>query len=262
MFERQIASRAGVAIPVELRFDEYDPDIVENRVLLAALMTIEAVVTNTQLRRSLANLRLMLDGVARWPAGSPVPEIPWTRLNLRYRPAVEIARLFLDRRSIEFGSAGIAGRGFMIDMPRVFEAFLEVALGAELEAEGGEVKAQRTTMLDEASEITMYPDLTWWIDGTCCAVIDAKYKQVHNDDYPNADAYQMLAYCTRLGLSEGWLVYADLDGGKPLSHVIREAGVTIRVESVELGGELVELDKSVKALASKIAGASYSRPTL
>ena len=40
------------------------------------------------------------------------------------------------------------------------------------------------------------------------AVIDAKYKAEKPAGYPNADLYQMLAYCTALRLSDGHLVYA------------------------------------------------------
>ena len=106
------------------------------------------------------------------------------------------------------------------------------------------MRAQYRTTLDEGDEIGLLPDITWWRDGRCRAVVDAKYKRVSNASYPNADAYQMLAYCTRLGLDEGWLIYADLDGGRTASQVIRNAGVTIRVESIDLGGPIERLEAS------------------
>jgi len=252
LFERQIASRAGVAIPVALRFDEFDLDIVENRVLLAALRRVEPVVDDPALSRSLGRLRRVLDGVTPWAGGRPVPEIPWTRLNERYRAAIRLARLLLDHGSLEFDVGSVDGRAFLVDMPRVFETFLTASLTDALAKSGGEVRAQHPTTLDEGDEIGMRPDITWWRDGRCRAVVDAKYKRVRNANYPNADAYQMLAYCTRLGLDEGWLVYADLDGGRPVSQVIRNAGVTIRVESIDLGGPIERLEVSVRALAEQL----------
>ena len=254
LFDRQIARRAGALVPVELRFDEYDLDIVENRVLLAALHRVEPLVNDAALARSLGHLRRALDGVAPWPGGRPVPEFRWTRLNRRYRPAVRLARLLLDRESLEFGDGGIAGRGFLIDMPRVFEAFLTRALTEALAGSGGEVRAQHATALDEGGEIAMRPDITWWRDGRCQAVVDAKYKRANDARHPNADAYQMLAYCTRLGLDEGWLVYADLDGGVPRSRTVRNAGVTIHVEAIDLGGSIERLDVSVRSLAGRLTG--------
>lgn len=224
LFDRQIARRAGVTIPVELRFDEYDRDIVENRVLLAALRRVEPLVDDASLSCTLARLRRKLDGVTPWPSGRRVPEIPWTRLNRRYRAAIRLARLVLERQSLEFDEGSVDGRGFLIDMHRVFEAWLTAALSETMTGFGGDLRAQHPTALDEADTISMYPDITWWRDGRCRAVIDAKYKRVQNASYPNADAYQMLAYCTRLGLGEGWLVYAALEGSPEPSRVIRNAG--------------------------------------
>ena len=51
----------------------------------------------------------------------------------------------------------------------------------------------------------------------------------------------MLAHCTRLGLDGGWPIYADLDGGSPTSRAIREAGVTVHVEAINLGGSIEQL---------------------
>ena len=48
------------------------------------------------------------------------------------------------------------------------------------------------------------------VNGRPVAVFDAKYKLERTSfGYANADAYQMLAYCTALGLPRGWLVYAQ-----------------------------------------------------
>ena len=87
-------------------------------------------------------------------------------------------------------------------------------------------------------------------------MVDAKYKRVRNDRHPNADAYQMLAYCTRMGLETGWLIYAGLSGERPVSRVIRNAGVTIRAEAIDLGGSIERLEASVRALAGRLAEAA------
>ncbi|MFG2286192.1 hypothetical protein ACGFOU_09035 [Streptomyces sp. NPDC048595] len=57
------------------------------------------------------------------------------------------------------------------------------------------------------------------------AVADAKYKAEKRGGYPDADLYQMLAYCTALGLPEGHLIYAK--GNVPhASHRVRHAGTS------------------------------------
>ena len=62
--------------------------------------------------------------------------------------------------------------------------------------------------LDQAGQVPLRPDIVWKIGGTTAAVIDAKYKAEKPAGYPNADLYQLLAYCTILGLPVGHLVYA------------------------------------------------------
>jgi 5-methylcytosine-specific restriction enzyme subunit McrC len=62
--------------------------------------------------------------------------------------------------------------------------------------------------LDQAAKVTLRPDIVWKIRGSPVAVVDAKYKSEKPVGYPNADLYQLLAYCTILGLRKGHLVYA------------------------------------------------------
>lgn len=95
--------------------------------------------------------------------------------------------------------------------------------------------------------------VTWWSGDRCLAVIDAKYKRSTSDDYPNADAYQMLAYCTRLGLRRGILVYADLDGQAGDSTIIRNAGIEIVVTALDISGSIEDLRSSVSALAELVS---------
>ena len=65
-------------------------------------------------------------------APGAVPEIRYTRLDEHYRPAVELARLIIENSSLELFEGEVAGASFLIDMNRVFEQFLYVALGEAL----------------------------------------------------------------------------------------------------------------------------------
>ena len=255
LFDQQLSSRAGLVMPVELRFDEYEPGIIENRVLKAALMVVEQAVGAGQpaLRRRLTHLRFQLDGVEPWTRGRQVPEIPFSRMNELYRPALVLSRLVLDGHSLEFPDQKHRGRGFLFDMNRVFESFLEAGLRKELERIGGQVRGQERVYLDEAGTVLMKPDITWWRRGRCSAVVDAKYKRTTSQDYPNADAYQMLAYCTRLRLGRGWLVYADLGEEAGGTTIVRGPGTEIVVRAVDISGTIEQLEAGVTELAREIA---------
>ncbi len=94
----------------------------------------------------------------------------------------------------------------------------------------------------------MRPDLLCRRHGTPAAVADAKYKAERPEGFPNADLYQMLAYCTVLGLGEGHLVYAK--GNEPVSiHTVQNADVTIQCYALDLGAEPADLLRQIDGLA-------------
>ena len=258
LFDRQLSRRPGIQIPTELRYDEYEINIIENRVLKTALGIVERNLQDPALTRRLAHLRFRLDGVEPWPIGMAVPDINFTRMNERYRPALALARLILERRSLEFPDQTQRGSGFLFNMNHVFEKYVEAGLRRALQGQGGRVDGQRITHLDEADTVLMKPDITWWLGDHCLAVVDAKYKRTTSDDYPNADAYQMLAYCTRLGLQRGLLVYADLDGQSNGSTIIRNAGIEIVVTALDISGSIKALQSSVTELAELVTASAES----
>jgi 5-methylcytosine-specific restriction endonuclease McrBC regulatory subunit McrC len=74
------------------------------------------------------------------------------------------------------------------------------------------------------------------VRGSAVAVIDAKYKAEKPAGYPNADLYQLLAYCTILGLRSGHLVYAK-GNEKPVLHVLCRSASRFSVMALILSRE-------------------------
>jgi len=108
--------------------------------------------------------------------------------------------------------------------------------------------------MDTAGQVRLRPDIVWKIRGSAVAVIDAKYKAEKPAGYPNADLYQLLAYCTVLGLRSGHLVYAK-GNEKPARHVVRRSGIEIFCHAVELDQEPDALMGHMRDLAQTIASA-------
>ena len=138
-------------------------------------------------------------------------------------------------------------------MNKVFEDFVSIALRESIARFGGELKLQWRGRLDQAGAIRIIPDLTWWVGGSCRAVADAKYKALDLSSMPNADAYQMLAYCTALSLERGFLIYAKDAGEKPATHHIRNAAAVIEVRTLDVEVEPELLLRQVDVLADEIA---------
>ena len=96
-----------------------------------------------------------------------------------------------------------------------------------------------------------WADITIWRAGQCAAIVDAKYKRLADERFPNADTYQMLAYCTAFGLSHGTLVYAHdpAEEGR-MHHLV--GGSTIHIRTVDVQSEPAELLSQVDALATAL----------
>ena len=120
---------------------------------------------------------------------------------------------------------------------------------------------QDRNYFDEAAEVALRPDIVWKIRGSPAAVIDAKYKAEKPAGYPNADLYQLLAYCTVLGLHNGHLVYAK-GNETPAHHVVRRSGIEIFCHAVDLDQPPDALLVQMSDLAERIAATRGFSPRL
>ncbi|MFH8973571.1 McrC family protein [Streptomyces sp. NPDC017890] len=231
----QIRRRFGAMLPVEVVYDEFTIDIAENRVLRTAverLLRLPGVPRDV--RRGLLHQRARLADVTPVVRGQRMPRWQPTRLNARYQSALRLAEVLLGGGSVEHAPGGLRIDGFLFDMNQLFEDFVTVALREALNGSGLVARLQDSHHLDEASAIRMRPDFVLYgPDGAPCAVADAKYKAEKRGGYPDADLYQMLAYCTALGLPEGHLVYAK-GNGSHTAHRVRHAGILIHQHALDL----------------------------
>ncbi|MEU0270861.1 restriction endonuclease [Streptomyces sp. NPDC006307] len=249
----QIRLRFGAALPVEIEYDEFTTDIAENRILRAAverLLRLPGVPAGV--RRRLLHQRARLADANLLVRGQPPPKWQPTRLNSRYHHALRLAEAVLDETSVEHAVGGLRVDGFLFDMNKLFEDFVTVALREACRAHGQSARLQDPHHLDEAAAIRMRPDLVLYgPDGAVRAVVDAKYKAEKREGFPDADLYQMLAYCTALGLSEGHLVYAR-GNASHAAHTVRHAGIVIHQHALDLDQDPAGLLRDVQTLAARL----------
>jgi 5-methylcytosine-specific restriction enzyme subunit McrC len=243
----------GLPVPVAVEYDDFTVDIAENQILLMALRRLLVVPKiSIQARRRLQRLRLMLGDVNAPPRGAGPPTWRRSRLNVRYQPALAVAQIVLAADSFEHHVGDLRVTGYMFDMWRVFEDFVTVALSESLRSYGGRSVCQKPLSLDVRRRVTMKPDLMWENSGAVRAVVDAKYKAERPEGFPNADLYQMLAYCTVLGLDEGHLIYAK--GDEPVDlHTVEGSGVVIHCHALDLSAPPAELLRHVDYLARLVS---------
>lgn len=262
-FADQMRRHHDRLIPLEITHARYTTDIAENRLLRAASDTLLRLPDRlpVDVRGELLRLRVRLADITPVTHGDQPPVWRPSRLNARYQHALRLAELVLRGASVEHWPGDVTVRGFMFDMANVFEDFVTVALREALENHGGHCVLQASHHLDENNAIRVVPDFVCYrTDGTPLAVADAKYKAEKPEGFPDADLYQMLAYCTALNLREGHLVYAR--GNAPHGMLrVRNVGITIHQHALDLEllptALLDQIDRIADLLVS--AGQSVSQ---
>lgn len=243
-FDNQIRRRPGSTVPIEVRYDDFSPDIAENQILLAAIHLMLGVPRlDGEIRRRLLHLGARFAGVRRLVPGSPTPRWQPTRLNDRYHAALGLAEVLLRHSSTRTGVTGITMSAFVVVMWKVFEDFVTTALIEALAEHPGYSTPQLPVYLtgtggwregltgrgpdDPHGDVLMSVDVVHFDGcGTPEVVFDAKYKLASSTGrYANADHYQMLAYCTALEVPAAWLIYAG--GGADIRRKVKSVGVEV-----------------------------------
>lgn len=254
----QLRRRPGLALPLEVTYDDHTPDIPENRILLGAvhrLLRTPGVAPVT--RAALHGLVSRLDGVTAPVPGAPLPRWTPTRLNQRYQQALGLAGLVLSGSSYELESGRrVSVDGMLVTMWRVYESFLGQALGEALRQRvGGRPQTPDLShFLDTARRHPLKPDLVHHLSGPV-VIADAKYKP----ERERGDLYQMLAYCLRFGLSDGHLVYVS--GAEDTVHVpVASATVRLHRHVLDITLPHRELGDRIAALADTMLACPPPRP--
>jgi 5-methylcytosine-specific restriction enzyme subunit McrC len=167
------------------------------------------------------------------------------RLAEGYRPLLDLCRLLADA----LGPSDVAGAmpcpAFLLDMERVFERSVTRGVTeAFTDADGWTAAAQQTHVV--APGVEMRPDVTVYRDGRPIMVVDAKWKRPVGAPSP-ADLYQMLAYCTALGVGRAALVYPgrrDSVQAFPLHH----APIRVEMHTLRVVGEPARCLRSLKRM--------------
>ncbi|TCC20789.1 McrC family protein [Kribbella speibonae] len=254
-FDDQLRRRPGSVLPIEVRYDEFSPDIAENQILLAAIHLMLGVPRlQPETRRRLLHLAARFSGVTRLLPGTPAPAWQPSRLNDRYQSALGLAEVLLRHSSTRVAAHGVEMSAFVVVMWEVFEDFVTVALKEALAGYPGYLESQLPAYLTGDGDWTE-GDVSMRVDvvhrderGKPDVVFDAKYKLASSTGtYANADHYQMLAYCTSLQVSVAWLIYAG--GSKDIRRRIKNTGVEVVAAPINLRRTPQEILARVRQIA-------------
>ncbi|MDQ3167964.1 MAG: McrC family protein [Chloroflexota bacterium] len=234
------------------RFDEFTWDIPENQVVRQVVHLLGGWVRRPDLRLRLRRIDGTLAEVSptTMPA-SAIDRFTYHRLNDDYRPIHRLCRLFLAGSSLSEHEGPIDFRAFLIDMNRLFEAFVTEVLRARAPVRT-RLRSQSQLFLGHEKKVEMRPDLAVDRDGTTVLVADCKYKRLDASEFRHHDVYQLFAYCVAADVDRGLLIYpAHTD---PIHHEvrIRHVPIAIRHTSIDLGGSLESLGRACDGLATDV----------
>jgi 5-methylcytosine-specific restriction enzyme subunit McrC len=255
----QCRRRYGLPLPLEVRYDDYTVDIAENRLLLAAAVRLLRLPgVPGPIRKQLRRLRQRLDGVSAVAPGGELPGWLPNRLNARYHTALGLAELVLRGGSYELADGStVRVDGLLLWMWRVFENFVTLALSDALRPHGGRCGLQDRHRLFRREQVWLRPDLVYYQAESGgreepVSVLDVKYKIEQNVRGNNSDRYQILAYCTVLGLARGHLVYAE-GATAPTTHVVNgPQDIQIVQHALDLNQPPPQLLAQIGALATQL----------
>ena len=126
----RVEEEALAGVRGRIRFDDFTEDIEVNRLLKAAIRRLGRLrIRSIKARRSLRSFDQALMRVSDVDYDPRrLPEFDWNRLNAHYRTATELAKLILRSSSFELRRGNVRSAAFLVDMNKVFEDFVVLAL--------------------------------------------------------------------------------------------------------------------------------------
>lgn len=234
------------------RYAEFTWDVPENQIIRQVVYALSRSPLRSPLRLRLQQLDGML-GDIRPTAWSPsvFDQFVYHRLNDDYRPIHQLCRLLLEGASLSEHQGMIDFRTFMIDMNRLFEAFVTQLLRERAPA-GISVSPQARVHLGHDRKVPMAIDLLVRDRGRPVLVADCKYKRRTESAAHGHDVYQVLAYCTDTNVQRGMLIYPAHIGSTQDELIIRHTNVVIRRLALDLNCEGAAFQAECDAFAASV----------
>lgn len=256
-------------------FDEFTADNQLNRVLRYVVERLYQLTRNFHNRQMLHELQQWMEEVTLLSKVNveDLRLIPITRLNQRFEPLLNLARLFLENESLQLSSGNFQTFAFALDMNKLFEEFV-ISFISRHRQEILPTQLQDCELLPQSLGAVRYlaknssnqqvfqlkPDLVMRQKGGFPLIMDTKYKRLKEGDrklgVSQADFYQMYAYAQRYKCANVLLIYPQVEGMTELSARFDIEGRTITAATIDLCGDLSkqgERDKLLERLRGLFA---------
>jgi len=276
LFSKHLLSNITKQNLFYLKTDEFDPNNQLNRIFAYVSRQLYATTSNIKNRQMLSELNLLLsDVVYGHISHSDAHKIHINRMNERFRPSLDLAKLFLSGNTLQLTSNTFKTATFLIDMNSLFEDFIAKIVKQETDENSivytqgphehlvtGELISQEFI---PAKIFQMRPDITISnrITNQNEHVIDTKYKILDSQQrklgVSQEDLYQMYAYSHKYGVRDITLIYPEQTDELSInkSYIIDEQ-CSVHIRTVNLNRDIRSNLASVKKEVRSIIHAHSS----
>ena len=241
---------------VYVGFDEFDCDVLLNRILKAGCLVMLGMVRDVKVQKTLRETLLYLADVSDVMIGAhDFDALHMDRQSERFAPLIEFCRIVLTQRSPAPQTGKSDTFSLLFPMEQLFEQFVgyfiqrhasEFGLRREqvrLQARG---RIKHLLRRDNRKVVRMLPDIH--IDDEnnhAKRIVDTKWKRLKVDEedrrngVSQADLYQLYAYATRYKCQRNVLLYPKVGGATGGTFTLADDPATeIHVAQIDLNRDL------------------------
>jgi 5-methylcytosine-specific restriction enzyme subunit McrC len=256
----QLRDAGGRKDRLHCRYEEFTVDVACNQLSKATAdlvlrSPLLAPAVGALLRRALAPFA----EVASVPIGpDSFDAVTLDRLTEPYRPLLALCRLLVEGLSADCAAGPVPYPAFLLDMERVFERYCTAAVVQHLAGDAVLTAAvqqwrRAAAPVDGQPDLSLRPDLVVQRRGRPVLVLDAKWKRPPATALVTEDVYQVLAYCTALGVRRAVLVYPGRRD-RVWTYRLEQGSIRLAVRTLRVTGSGAECERSVRRLLRGLGG--------
>lgn len=245
------------------RFEEFSADVPCNQVPKATVeLLLQSPWLGSEIRAALKRELEPFSEVQSITLGPDTFPAATDHLTQSYQPLLDLCRLLFESLRPSESAGSIHCPTFLLNMEQVFERYVTRGVQEAFADSLFTVAVQRTHSVNQPTpglpDLQMRPDIVLLRNGEPVLVIDAKWKLLRRSPLVTDDVYQVLAYCTALGVRRAVLVYPgkrDRVWKYPLAH----APITVEIRKLRVVGSRKQCRRSLLQMAKISAQGSQER---
>ncbi len=232
-----------------LQYQEFTVDTVLNRVFKTTLLALLHLLKKPNNKRLVKKALIFFDDVVETKISEKIlSQVVFTRLNHRYLPLFNMAKMFLHKSQPGIFSSDKLSFHYLIKINDLFETFIFEAMKLVFNSDEVTIKHHEPIkylgLLGNENFLQLKPDIIATINGNYHSIIDAKYKSCLASDgkleHQESDIYQMVSYSTRYRCENLFLVYPMFKDQIRKENIV--ADIELKMSGLKSRLKLIQID--------------------